>query len=91
MPISFEDIMRLNGCDATSKDGLYVCPICNERTFQVFCEPKAKCHSTACSWEGDGIMLNADINGISYEESKAMIVKAYTSGSVGIKSCKIGE
>ena len=91
MPISFEDIMRMNGCETSVSNGRYVCPMCKRRTFQVFCEPKAKCHSPTCSWEGDGIKLNADINGLSYDESKSIVVEAYKSGAIELKSCKIDK
>jgi len=57
------------GLNMRRKYDNYECPFCHKKSFTVYLDEKAHCHTPTCKWSGDALQLVCDVKNISINDA----------------------
>jgi len=63
--IDFRSVMIHLNLNMKRKYDNYQCPFCLKKSFTVYPDEKAYCHSPTCKWSGDALQLVCDVKKVS--------------------------
>jgi len=67
------------------KAGNYACPFCFKKSFTVYPDEKAHCHTPTCKWSGDSLQLVCDVKSISRNDAYKELGLALKENFIHIK------
>lgn len=83
LDVDFVSVMSTLGLSLKQKAGNYQCPFCTKKSFTVYPDQKAYCHT--CKWSGDAIKLYREWKKVSRDEAFQELAVALGDGSLRLK------
>jgi hypothetical protein len=83
--LDFVSVMAHLGLNMKRKYDNYECPFCQKKSFTVYPDEKAYCHSPNCHWSGDSLKLFCEYKQISREEAYKELGLALQNNFIQIK------
>ena len=83
--LDFRSVMSHLNLNMRQKSGNYECPFCQKKSFTVYSDEKAYCHSPPCKWSGDALKLFCDIEMVSRSEAAKKLGVALSAHYIQLK------
>jgi hypothetical protein len=81
--IDFRSVMIDLNLNMKQKSGNYQCPFCTKKSFTVYPDQKAYCHT--CNWSGDAIQLYSEWKRVTRSEAYKELGIALRDGFIQLK------
>ncbi|MDL2279805.1 CHC2 zinc finger domain-containing protein [Desulfovibrio sp. OttesenSCG-928-G11] len=89
LDVDFVSVMSTLGLSMKQKSGNYQCPFCTKKSFTVYPDQKAYCHT--CNWSGDALQLYCEWEKVSRSEAIQKLGLALKNGYIQLKEQTYAE